>query len=267
MSLPRILVVTSCTGEKLFKPKNQLKIEDFKDREILKEKSQLLSQYSRPAGEMYKGLQHLRVMEGVNILRSCLGKESVDVKIVSAGYGIISEEEVIVPYSVTFNDMKSDEISSWADFLKIHENFQQVMIEYDLIFVLLGDKYLRALKLPVKTQANKTLIFLAAKNSRKYIKLDNCKSFIWTLDNADASRFSCALVGLKGQLLRLIVTEITLDNDLLVNLYNNPETLEQILNKSIPLYKKSRGARLQKLELPLSIPCTSKNISTNAKKE
>ena len=233
MSLPRILVVTSCTGEKRFKPKNQLTIEDFKDREILKEKSQLLSQYSCPAGEMYKGLQHRRVMEGVNILRSCLGKESVDVKIISAGYGIISEEEMIVPYSVTFNDMKSDEISSWADFLKIHENFQQVIIGYDLIFVLLGDKYLRALKLPVETQANKTLIFLTAKSSIKHIKLSNFKSHLWTLDNADASRFSCALVGLKGHLLRLIAIEIKLDNNFLLNLYNHPETLEKIIKKSV----------------------------------
>ncbi|MDJ0677361.1 MAG: hypothetical protein QNJ36_18605 [Calothrix sp. MO_167.B42] len=233
MLLPRILVVTSCTGEKYFKPKNQLTIEDFKDREIFKDKSQFLSQYSCSAGEMYKGLQHQRVMEGVNILRSCLGKKSVDVNIVSAGYGIISEEEVIVPYSVTFTNMKSDEISSWADFLKIHENFQQVIIGYDLIFVLLGDKYLRALKLPVETQANKTLIFLAAKSSIKYIKLSNVKSYIWTLDNADASRFSCALVGLKGHLLRLIAIEIKLDNNLLLKLYNNPETLDEIIQKSV----------------------------------
>ncbi len=233
MSLPRILVVTSCTGEKRFKPKHQLTIEDFKDREILKEKSQLLSQYSCSAGEMYKGLQHRRVMEGINILRSCLGKELVDVKIVSAGYGIISEEEVIVPYSVTFNDMKSDEIYSWSDFLRIHEDFQQAIIGYDLVFVLLGDKYLRALKLPVETQSNKTLIFFTAKSSRKYIKVSNFKSYIWTLDNADASRFSCALVGLKGQLLRLIATEIKQDNDVLVNLYNHPETLEKTIKKYV----------------------------------
>lgn len=31
----RILVVTSCTGEKVFKPENQLFFEDFQDEHIL----------------------------------------------------------------------------------------------------------------------------------------------------------------------------------------------------------------------------------------
>jgi queuine/archaeosine tRNA-ribosyltransferase len=238
----RILVVTSCTGEKRFKPANQLTIEDFEDAQKLSERSQLLAEFACPAGQMYTGLQHLRVMEGVNILRSCLGQKAVDLKILSAGYGLISENEVIVPYSVTFNSMKSNEVSSWGNILGIHEGFQKAIVGYDLVFVLLGDKYLRALSLPVKTQSTQTFIFLAANKSLNYIYAGDAKSFILTPSNDDASRMGCALVGLKGHILKLIATEIRKKTDLLSSLYSNPQTLEQLLNN-----------QPNQLELPLEI--------------
>jgi hypothetical protein len=45
-------------------------------------------------------------MEGVQLLRQSLGREAVDVVILSAGYGVIPEDKTIVPYEVTFNTMK-----------------------------------------------------------------------------------------------------------------------------------------------------------------
>ncbi|MBW4616376.1 MAG: queuine tRNA-ribosyltransferase family protein [Desmonostoc vinosum HA7617-LM4] len=254
ISRPRILIITSCTGEKRFKPANQLTIEDFKDTERLTERTKLLTKFSCPSGQMYTGLQHLRVMEGVDILRSRFGKEAVDVKIISAGYGLITEDKVIVPYSVTFNSMKSAEIYSWANFIKIHESFQQAIVEYDLVFVLLGDKYLRALNLPVETHQNQTLIFLASNKSLDCIISGNAKSEVLTFSNADASRFGCALVGLKGQLLKLIATEIREKPDLLEELHNNPQTLEQILNN-----------QPYQLELPLEIPLLTEKKSKTKK--
>lgn len=247
-SLPRVLIITSCTGEKRFKLTNQLTIEDFQDPEKLKERSQLLTEFTCTAAQMYTGLQHLRVMEGVNILRSHLGKEAVDLKILSAGYGLISEDQEIFPYSVTFNSMKNDELSSWGNFLKIHDEFQQAIIGYDLVFILLGDKYLRALNLPVKTQPNQTFIFLASNKSLNYIDSGNAKSFVFIPSNGDASRFSCALVGLKGQLLKIIATEIRRQPDLLTNLYHEPAILEQILDQ-----------QPHQLELPLEIPLSKQN--------
>ncbi|MBO3459109.1 hypothetical protein G7B40_011880 [Aetokthonos hydrillicola Thurmond2011] len=237
----RVLVITSCTAEKRFNPTNQLTIEDFKDPEKLKARSLTLSEFACPAGQMYTGLQHLRVMEGINILRGCLGEKAVDLKIISAGYGLISEDEVIVPYSVTFNSMKSDEISSWADILKIHENFERAVIGYNLIFVLLGDKYLRALKLPIETAPNQTFIFLASNKSINHI-YSKAKHEVLTLSNADASRFGCALVGLKGQILKLIAAKIRKTPDLLETLYNQPEILEHFLEN-----------QSNQLELPLGI--------------
>ena len=242
ISCPRILIITSCTGKKLHNPTNQLTIEDFKDTERLRERTESLSEFSCPSGQMYTGLQHLRLMEGVDILRSHFGKEAVDVKIISAGYGLIPEDKAIVPYSVTFNSMKNDEVYSWGNYLRIHEDFQQQIVGYDLIFVLLGDKYLRTLKLPVKTHSHQTFIFFASNKSINYIDSGNAKLLTLTLSNKSASRFSCALVGLKGHLLKLIATEVGRVPHLLESIYNNLEILEELLNK-----------QPNPLELPLGI--------------
>lgn len=46
MNCPRTLIVTSCTGEKKFKPDNQLKQEDFRDRSLLQSRTQELAERS-----------------------------------------------------------------------------------------------------------------------------------------------------------------------------------------------------------------------------
>lgn len=51
----------------------------------------------------------------------------VDVYIVSAGYGLISENYPVFTYEVTFNKMKKSEIVQWAQFLKIHEKMEELL--------------------------------------------------------------------------------------------------------------------------------------------
>ncbi len=168
MCQPRVLVVTSCTGQKRFKPKNQLRLEDFKDTTQLQSRETEIAEFACSAGQMYTGQQHLRAMEGVQLLRQSFGREAVDVVILSAGYGLIREEKTIVPYEVTFNTMKGYEVDEWAKFLGVQQAFEQAIQGYDLMFMLLGDNYLRSLRLPVETQSDQTLIFLASKVSANY---------------------------------------------------------------------------------------------------
>ncbi|WP_407899290.1 tRNA-guanine transglycosylase DpdA [Scytonema sp. NUACC26] len=241
---PRVLVVTSCTGEKRYKPLNQLTLEDFENQHKLREREKTLSEFACRASQMYTGQQHLRIMEGVNLLRSCFGEKAVDLKILSAGYGLIPEDKTIVPYSVTFNEMKEREIDRWAQVLGVHEDFEQAISKYDLVFVLLGEKYLRALDFPVKTESEQTLIFLASNQSSSCIRFlnINTKYFILTLSNAEASRFGYGLVGLKGYLLKLFATEAVDKLDLLYQVYQTPELFLQIVDK-----------QPQQLELPIEI--------------
>ena len=182
----RLLVLTSCTGEKKFHPDGALTLEDFQDKERLIVKSEQLKDYSSSAGLLYTGLQHLHVLSGVKILREVFGQENVDLMILSAGYGLISEDKTIFPYEVTFNNLKLGELDKWSKTLNIREDFEKAIANYDLVFILLGERYLRSLALPVITNPEQTLIFLASGKSDRYIPPLSAKVFKVFLSNDEA---------------------------------------------------------------------------------
>ena len=252
MHQPRVLVVTSCTGEKRSKPENQLTLEDFKDSARLQKRHEELAQFGCLAGQIYTGLQHLRAMEGVELLRQSLGREAVDVMILSAGYGLIPEDKTIVPYEVTFNTMKVYEVSEWARFLEVKEAFAKAITGYDLVFVLLGENYLRSLSLPVETCSNQTFIFLASSKSANYIRDLAAKTFVLPLDNTDAKHYRYGLVGLKGFLFKRFAECVAREGILLQKVYDEPEAFIQIIDTE-PV----------QLELPLGLP--ELKLSTKSK--
>jgi cytoplasmic iron level regulating protein YaaA (DUF328/UPF0246 family) len=188
-ALPRILVLTSCTGEKRHKPTNPLTQSDFDETEQLCDSSgtkkpqreEELAEFATPASELYTGAQHLQAMEGVNALRQTLGSQAVDVIILSAGYGLIPENRVIVPYEVSFNTMTGQQIEEWSRFLNIHTTAEQTIQHYDLIFVLLGENYLRSLSLPIEVNPEQTFVFLTSQGSLRYVNRLEAKKFAFPL--------------------------------------------------------------------------------------
>ncbi|ABI68424.1 YceI family protein [Syntrophomonas wolfei] len=116
--MQRILLITACTGSKTYRPDDALRKEDFLDAERFKEKSKKLNPYLLPAGKMYTGAQHLRLNEGVLTLRKKYGDETIDVYILSAGYGLISEDYPVWPYEITFNKMNKGKYCSGHNSLK-----------------------------------------------------------------------------------------------------------------------------------------------------
>ena len=164
----RILVITSCTGRKKHKPPNQLKYEDFASAERLRQRTKELEDFKTSAAEMYIGQQHLYLMEGLQELRKMYGEDVVDLHIISAGYGLLAEDDVIVPYNVTFGNKKKD-ILELSNSLQIHKHVETLITDYDLVFFLLGQKYVQALQCSFKIHDAVTQIFLAAPSWKRLI--------------------------------------------------------------------------------------------------
>ena len=167
----KILVITSCTGRKKYKPTNQLQPEDFLSTERLETRSAELKDFEVPAAKMYIGQQHRYLMAGLRQLREIYGQTVVDLHIISAGYGLLSENDVIVPYNVTFQKLKKKEVLERSSNLQIHEQVETLIKDYDLVFYLLGKEYVQALQLSFKIPDTITQVFLAAP-SWKYIFSD-----------------------------------------------------------------------------------------------
>ena len=80
----------------------------------------------------------------------------------------------------------------------------------DLIFVLLGDDYLDACALDASIKlGGPTLLFCGKNTLKKLPKLGNLHAV--ALTNAEAKRFSCGLVALKGELGSRILSRLAAD--------------------------------------------------------
>ena len=228
----RVLVITSCTGEKKYHPGNQLVQDDFTDKEHLAIREKELAEFACPAGEMYTGMQHLRLMEGIQTLRKHFGESVVDLYVVSAGYGLISENKTIVPYEVTFNTMNNSAIAEWSRQIGIHYDLESLIQKYDLALFLLGDKYLRAIALPFEgTTPDQKLVFFASGTSRKMIP-GRAPYFFVEVGQEDAKSFSYGLVGLKGYLFKLLAQDaVSEDPALFEKIYQDPGCTLSLLAK------------------------------------
>ena len=208
----KILIVTSCTSKKKFNPSNLLNFDDCKDKTILEQRTEELKEYKCKAIDMYKGLQHTNVVEAVNILRDTFKDITVDVNIISAGYGLLKENDIIVPYEVTFNTMKARQFEAWVNYLNINRDVNETIKDYDIIFLLLGGKYLRTLKT---------------------LHLNNNQRLIYIKGNKEEGEFfKYPLIGLKGYMLKLLFTYIS-ENGLEVfnDIYMNPKMIQNILKR------------------------------------
>lgn len=201
----KILIITSCTSKKAFNPPNLLTIDDFKDEETLKQRTEALAEYKTKAIDMYKGLQHTNIVEGVEQLRA-INNVIVDVAIISAGYGLLLENDIIVPYEVTFNNMNSKQLKEWGSYLNIAQDVNQLIKDYDIILVALGNKYLKVLELPL-----------------------NRNIFLFETKQEDAKLYSYPLVGLKGYQFKLLCNYICNNPMVLDSIYRNPQLIKNIL--------------------------------------
>lgn len=233
----RILLLTSCTGEKRYKPTHPLTQSDFMlsvcdssgTRKPRREEE--LAEFATPASNLYTGAQHRQAMEGVKALRQALGEQAVDVMILSAGYGLIPENQVIVPYEVSFNTMTGQQIEEWSQFLNIHTTLEQTIRHYDLIFVLLGENYIRSLSLPIEVNSKQTFIFLTSQGSLRSINRLEANKFTFPLTNVQAKHYGYGLVGLKGFLFNKFANKIKANSTLINQVYQYPHIFKELLDE------------------------------------
>lgn len=165
----RILVITSCTGRKKHKPPNQLTYEDFASPECLHRRTAELKDFETSAAEMYTGQQHRYLMAGLEKVREIYGSAIVDLHIISAGYGLLAEDDDIVPYNATFSGLNKADLLGRSNSLQLHERVETLIADYDLVFFLLGKEYVQALQLPFEVPDTVTQIFLLGTGYRKLI--------------------------------------------------------------------------------------------------
>ncbi len=238
----KILVITSCTGEKAVDSPDQLTLADFRRGHAhVAAREAALAALWRPAELLYSGMQHQRLMRGVQAARASAGLV-VDLNIVSAGYGLVPGAKLLAPYEATFIGMKKAEARDWAKQLNLARDVRQLLARpYDLGLVLLGDDYLEALALDeCVTLGGPTILFCGKASAARLPDLGGLQPVV--LANKDATRFSCGMVGIKGELASRVLERLSLTPEQLPSFVAaSAQVLDQLAGEA-PIVKVGRVA-------------------------
>lgn len=197
---PRILILTSCTGVKEEAGPGRLRLEDFqRGRDHIERRHATdLNGGLTSAENLYRGQQHRRLMPGVRAMRASNAFD-VDLRVLSAGYGLLRADDRVAPYECSFAEMTTAQRGSWATHLGLETEVRDLLAEsWSLALVLLGEDYLGVCGFASSwTLGGPTVVLCGARAALRLPALPSLYPLVLT--KRDAQRFSCGLVGLKGE--------------------------------------------------------------------
>lgn len=198
----KLLIITSCTSKKSLPA--ILDMDDIiygKDHHIKKK-----------AEDLYTGSQHVNLMAGINSFREFYqNRHSIDLRIISAGFGIIKGDDEIPSYEVTFNGMSKNDLLKWSEYLNIPRDFSSIILakDYDYAFILLGKQYLLACDIKEELGFYSNVYAFVSPDSKSLVQ----KNFVYGVySNKEAKFFSHPLVSLKGYLMKRFLRGYDFDN-------------------------------------------------------
>lgn len=232
-----VLVVSACSGAKQFDdvPIGCQEIDSTDRDELLGG----YPDYVAPVAEMYTGDEHEHVRRAVANLRM---HADVSWRIVSAGYGLLAEDEEIVAYDCTFSDIDSvrdrakrlghDPEALTADEtrravgrkMNLPEDLRKTLDGYDLAFVVLGQSYLVTVSEVLSELPDEvTVVAFASKGAREYIGDAH-----WLPATGDVrAALGTKWFSLKGELLGGLSESV--DESELARIAENPETAKELI--------------------------------------
>lgn len=270
LSFPyKMLIVTSCTKDKVVPshlPSHLLAQSsdlwnERDDNRVSREFGEL-EQYRTPAVDLYRGLQHTELVRGVKLLRRTFGQLCIDVKIISAGFGVVDELQMVPPYNATFADLSTHEITALSQRLRIPQRINELMSgSYDCAFFLLGETYLLSMDLPFAKSPSFPCFFLASPRSPIP---DQYPYHHIPVGKDEGTAFRYNQVGLKGHLFRLFAEQMV-TSERLENFLSAPTS--QAFLSTIQPVTRSQSTQEQVVQLPLftSVPASGKRAKNYGK--
>ncbi len=121
-----------------------------------------------PAAELYIGTEHQKIKVGLGKVREHpqYGGTTINWYIISTKHGLIKENKILTPYNVP-----NDESPILKDGKKLTDDISKSIKDYDLVFFLLGQEYVKALQLPFRVPETVTQIFVIYKRTKGYSHL------------------------------------------------------------------------------------------------
>lgn len=192
-----ILIIDQCSGSK-YVPEGERVFE--MDEIDQASKQDLLSRNDTigiEASELYTGRQQDAIKNAVRQLRA--DGHQVQRYFISAGFGLVQEDERLPPYEVTFSGMSVSEIRDRSEKLGIQDDLHQLLdqLEYDIVFFPLGSDYYSSIDIDKTAQRIQPdrigVVFNRDILNEQYENIVSVSA-----RTEDAKRHETIVIGLKG---------------------------------------------------------------------
>jgi len=205
----RILIIDQCSGSKSYPESYPVYSADDIDQYGLEALRNREESATKRAQKLYTGRQQEYIDTAVRTLRAA--DHEVERYFVSAGFGLVAENDELPPYEATFASLGAAQIDTRSEQLEIREDVTEVLARsYDIVFFPLGADYSRAIglgeqlaELPDESVA---VVFNQEDLSTPY---ENVVSIDARTD--EAKEFGTIVVALKGLYLQQFAAQVDVD--------------------------------------------------------
>ncbi len=228
----RTLVITPCSAKKRSQIPDLALAEDLAEPERRRRTEARLAEHALPAAEMYIGKHHRLVMEGVRAVWQHWGHRVLDLAILSAGYGILGADDLVIPYDVTFDQFEGEALVDWREMLQVPAKAAALASRFDLVFLLLDGSYLAVLEPPLDVSDSVQQIVLTGQDSLELLPAKpNLHAFV-AAEAVAARRWHVKAPHVRGFLFQRLCRQVVQHGPgLLEWLYYHPQDTESLFYK------------------------------------
>lgn len=174
----RSVVISAGTLEKRDQVPDPALAAELVDLQGRREAERRLAAFACPAMAMYAGHQHRLMMDGLWAVWERWGRDTLDLSILSPGYGLLAAEEPIVPYEAAFESDPAA-LEAWSTRHALREKAAALVRGAELAFYLLGGAALHALALPLDVPAGvQQLVLTDADSAALVAEMPNLHAFV-----------------------------------------------------------------------------------------
>ncbi|OYR50450.1 hypothetical protein DJ73_15870 [Halorubrum sp. Ea1] len=197
----RILIIDQCSGTKSHPADYPVVDQEGTKNEDIETLLQSLGIEGIRAKDLYDGKQQRRITEAVHALTT--KGHNVERFFVSAGFGLVNEDQRLPPYEATFNSMSQAEIAEREERFQLTQRLRELIDtgDFDIVFLALGAKYYDTIDLngllsstPVETAV---VLFNQEEMEEKYEQAISVPA-----RTEEGKEFGSTVVGLKGTYLK-----------------------------------------------------------------
>ncbi|MCE7748443.1 MAG: hypothetical protein GPJ51_08590 [Candidatus Heimdallarchaeota archaeon] len=139
---PSILVISSCGNLKAMSHPDQPTCASLSNKQQREKAKRKFHKMSVEAGNLYTGEQARFIRKSLEVLRLF---SSVEHRILSAGFGLVDEKDLLPPYDCSFTNKTKKDIQIMSRNLSIPDKVKRIAEEkYELVYLALGKDYLTA---------------------------------------------------------------------------------------------------------------------------